>query len=265
MKPGVLVLVFAGVFSPSPAAAAPPLFDVRAEALPAADVLEVRLELTNRAPHPLESVAVEARLGGRTDLAALSRAVAPGETRPVLLRFPLHSLGEGVNVLALLIDAIPETGEIARRVSQAAAVRLDRGPGAPARLGISAAPALLAPAGALAVEVVSLDGRPHDVRLEVLAPRGLRALAALPVAVRAGAPGRREITLLRGDEPFGSEHDVVVVARTDDGDAALTAARVTVSADPAWLPALRIPLAASGFGLLAAALLFDRRPAAAVS
>jgi hypothetical protein len=52
-----------------------------------------------------------------------------------------------------------------------------------------------------------------------------------------------------------------VVARTDDGDAALTAARVTVGADPAWLPALRIPLAVAGFGLLAAALLFDRRPA----
>jgi hypothetical protein len=135
-------------------------------------------------------------------------------------------------------------------------VALGASPPPPVRL--SADPLHLEVEGALAVRLESADGEAHQVHVRALTARGLRARgegAALVVPARGSAS--TALPIVRAGAPRGSRHAVLLVAEATDGPLARTAVLavpVEVAPFPSRLPALRVPVLALGFLLVAVAL-----------
>jgi hypothetical protein len=129
--------------------------------------------------------------------------------------------------------------------------------GAPVHLSVD--DVTLVHAATLRVGLASADGQARRVRLVVSHEGGLRPLPVPPVDLPPSGAVTVDVPLFRGDAPWGSRHEVEVVAldadqgTTDGAPLGLATAIVQVAADPAWLPRLRLPLLLAGAGLLAAA------------
>lgn len=109
----------------------------------------------------------------------------------------------------------------------------------------------------------SLDGKPHRVRLEVVAPEGLRVEPGV-AEVEVPAQGRITVpvNLLRAGAPRPSRQVIRVVVRSSGGEVERTAeatAVVEVRPDPALLARLRIPLLVLAVLLLAGAVVIEYR------
>lgn len=127
---------------------------------------------------------------------------------------------------------------------------------------------VLTDAARLRVELQSSDGRAHRVRLEAGAESGLRLQSGSEIELPETGSVTVERLLFRGTAPWGSRHELHLVAleATGPGQADLRAAgfasvTAQVRADPAWLPRLRWPLALVGCALVLAALVRELRQA----
>ena len=217
--------------------------------------LDVRVDLTNHGDEKAAPLSVEGELFGRRDSVRLEKGIGPGETRSVLLRFPLDFPRPGRHALALLIEY---TQAAAVAVSQRAYLLLALGADPAPAVRLSVGDAFLESMGALAVRLESADGGTHSVRLRVLTPKTLRAdVPDRDVGVPARGTVSAPVRIFRGTAPWGTEQGVVVVAGASDGPEERTAvatAVVHVLPDPAWLPRLRLPLFALAVALLAGAV-----------
>jgi len=233
-------------------------------------MVEVRIDLTNRGDTAAQGVSVEAELLGRRDAARLPADLPPSATGRALVRFEVGAPPPGVFALALHLRYTP-AGATAVEASQRAYLLLALGANPPPPVRLAVADVRLETAAPVVVRIESADGRPHRVRLRLLAPRGLQPFGPEPEAqVPAAGPVSARLEVLRGSAPRRSRQGVVVLAETvgeDVAGAAAATAVVEVQSDPAWLPHLRRPLAAAAAILLAAAAGLEvgrrrRRPSA---
>jgi hypothetical protein len=255
----------------SPAASAPPsqapAFEVGGNvALNEDGELEVRVDLTNRGG-AAGSVTVQGELAGRYDEARLPAGVAAGAAASARLVFPNEVPKPGVYPVVLLLDytagAAPAGGAATVAQSQRAYLLLTLGATAPTPVRLSAPEVRLRDRALLPVVLESADGRPHRIRLRVLAPRGLNPERLQDeVAVPASGAATVSVPLLRGGVQRKSRQGILLVAETLDGDVAQAATAtsvVEVEAASDRMPQWRDPFLIAAALLLAAAAFLEWR------
>jgi hypothetical protein len=234
-------------------ARADPHLEVGGAVTPGSDALRVRLDLGNSGNKSLDGpIQVVGWLFGQRDEARLDEAIAPGKTKEVPLSFPPDVPRPGVHALTLLVSYSSQ----GVATSQCAYLLLGLGGTPEPAVRLSVGEAAFELRGSLEVGLESADGAPHEARLHVATPHGLRAEdPAAPVAVPAAGRVTARIPLLRVGAAHGSHHGVVVVAEAVDGPQARTSvatAIVHVLPDPAVLPRIRGFLFGAGVLLLLA-------------
>jgi hypothetical protein len=221
---------------------------------PAEDALMVRLDVTNRGAAAVR-LEIEGEIFGHHARTALPGGVAAGAAVTAWLHFPVQPPRPGVHALALTLE-YTEAGA-SQSASQRACLLLQLGAPADPALRVAASPASFETSGTLRVGVQSADGRAHDVRVRVLAPRGVNALAEPSLRVPPSGGASVDVPLIRTGPSRRENHEVIVVAATDSGGAESTElARAQVELVPhlPLLPRLRPLLAVAGALLLAAAV-----------
>ena len=215
--------------------------------------IEVRVDLANRGDATARGVTLEAELLGQHGQARLDDA-PPGAAGSALFAFDVGAAPPGVHALALHLQYARSTaaGDTASQRGYLL-LALGANPGPAVRVGAPTSGSAPPPdRGA----PESADARLHQVRIRVLAPRGLQPLGPSPtVVVPAKGAVTVEARLLRGGAPRPSRQGVVLLAETvGEAEANASAATVVVDvqADPALLPRLRWPLTALAVLLLAA-------------
>jgi len=253
----VRALLLATLLSVTPAASGEPGFEVAGAVEVSGDSLEVRLDLTNRSAVAIDELIVQGELLGRTDDARHDDPTPPGEASRVWLRFPLEVSNPGTHALTLgleyrLADAARTT------LRQRAYLLLTLGAAAAPVVALAVADARLEASADIVATLHSTDGKPHPVKLRLLAPRGLNPTqdsVTLDVPPQGSATGR--LGLLRAGAPRGTRQGVLVVAETTQDDLLRTTVQtavVQIADDPARMPALRLPLALLAGMLLGGAL-----------
>jgi hypothetical protein len=241
------------------------VLDVSGAVVSVAPRLEVRVVVTNRGDRQATPLEIEGELLGERRTARLPGGVAPGGEGAVVLDFSPPSARPGTHALALLlehpVEGAPDGAGNPPVASQRAWLLVALGASPPPPVRLAADPLHLDVKGDLAVRLESADGQPHRILLRALTARGLRAEggpAEVAVPARGAAPA--SLPIVRAGAPRGSRHAVLLVAEAADGPLARTAV-LAVPADvapfPSRLPDLRVPLAALGFLLVAAALGYE--------
>jgi hypothetical protein len=210
------------------------------------DHLDVVVELSNAGGTSSGPVDVDGEIFGSHSLASVPAGIPAGEMRPVSLRFDLEAARPGTHALSLLLD-YAAVGASQARLSQRAYLLIALGEAPPSALGVEIAPdARLDWYGEVTVVLRSADSRPHEARLRLEGPRGLRVLDPEgPISVPAQGAVHVPIRVFRGTLPWTTAQGVLAVAVADDGPAVRTtvaAGTVTVGPDPAWSPRLRKPV-----------------------
>lgn len=251
------------------AAAARPdaVLDVAGSVVATAPRLQVELTLTNRGAVATRPVDVRGELFGEPLAARLSTGLAPGAQGQVTLDIASTPPRPGLHALTLLlehpVDGPPDGAGNPQVASQRAFLLLALGANPGEAVRIEADPLRLDVRGSLRVRLHSRDGEPQRVRLRALTARGLRPDAdAIEVAVPARGYAAAEVPLVRAGAPRGAGQALLLVAESLDGPLARTsvaAATVDVAPDPAWLPRLRMPVLATGLGLVLLALGYEVR------
>jgi hypothetical protein len=248
----LLIVLIAG-----PAAGQEPGLDVAGHVEASGSALDVRVDLTNRGGVAVDQLVVEGELFGRTDDARREQQIPPQEQGSVLLRFPLEIPVPGTHALTLRLDY--RTADAAHTpMRQRAYLLLTLGAAAAPVVTLAVAETQLQARADVEATLSSSDGAPHTVKLRLLTPRGLNPTEdGVSVEVPAHGEVRSRLPVLRANAPRGSRQGVLVVAETThDGLLRTTVATgvVQIANDPAWMPRLRVPLAALAGILLAAAL-----------
>jgi hypothetical protein len=239
--------------------------DVAGALEPAGEGILVRVDLKNGGDAAAQRVDVEGELLGQHAEGHVPSGLAAGAAESVRLHFLVEGPRPGVHALALHLR-YPLPGQ-AEPVSQRAYLLLALGARPEPAVRLTVLPAALETAGPLPVRLESADGRAHLVRLRVLTPRGVNALAEVEAAVPAAGTARAEVPLVRaGPARRAAEGPallgvVVLAASTDDGVENTAAATATVSVTPyePWMPRLRIPIAVTAVLLLLSAALLELR------
>ena len=217
--------------------------------------IEVRVDLANRGDATARGVTLEAELLGQHGQARLDDA-PPGAAGSALFAFDVGAAPPGVHALALHLQ-YARSAAAGDTASQRGYLLLALGANPGPAVRVSAADVRLGTSAPIVVRLESADARLHQVRIRVLAPRGLQPFGPSPtVVVPAKGAVTVEARLLRGGAPRPSRQGVVLLAETvGEAEANASAATVVVDvqADPALLPRLRWPLTALAGLLLAAA------------
>jgi hypothetical protein len=215
----------------------------------------VRVEVANRGDADAVRLDVEGEIFGHHAQATLPGGVAAGAAETVWLHFPVRPPRPGVHALALHLGyAVAGTAAAA---SQRACVLLELGARADPPVRVSASPASFETNGALRIDVRSVDGAAHRVRVRVLAPRGLNALEEPVVSVPPAGAATVRVPLIRTGPSRRDTLELIVLAATEVAGVESTAeaaASVALVPHVAVLPRLRPLLAAAGALLLAAAV-----------
>jgi len=230
------------------------------------DVLEVRVDLTNRGA-AAGPVSVQGELAGSYDEAKIAEGIDAGATASARLHFPRQVPRPGVHPVVLLLDYAPRASGMGSgapaALSQRAFLLLSLGAAPPPAVRVSAPEVSLRDRALLPVRLESADGAAHRVRLRVLTPRGLNPERAQDeVAVPAAGAVSVAVPLLRGGVPRPSRQGVLLVAETLDGAAAQASTGTTVvavSAPSDLMPHLRVPFVLVAALLLAAAAALEWR------
>jgi hypothetical protein len=219
--------------------------------------LVVTVQVDNRGDAAVGPLVVNGELAALHDEARAENGVAAGSWTEVTLRFPGEIEQPGVHAVALRFDyqSPPKTGGW---TSQAAYLLVALGAHPAAAVRVTTREAEVETHGQVPVELESADGRPHEVRLRLLTPKGLNAFGdAPPVAVPATGRVSASLGVLRAGAPRVTRHGVLVVATSvDDGaqNVAVAEGSVVVAGDPALMPRLRMPLLLLALALLATAI-----------
>jgi hypothetical protein len=224
--------------------------------------LDVAVVLRNEGQAAAADLVVEGELLGRRGEGRVEAPIEAGSAGRALLRFPLELLRPGLHALALRLDYAQPAGATSQRAYLLLALGVPEAPPPAVRLTV---PDLeLRDQGALAVGLESADAAPHQVRLRVLTPKGLRAerlrqVVTVPATGRVTAP----VQVYRGEAPRGRPQGVLVVADAagDIARDAVATAVVRVAPDPALIPRLRAPLLVLAVVLLLAAVAAEYRRA----
>lgn len=234
--------------------------DVAGAAEPAEDALMVRVDVTNRGTSAAARLDVEGELFGHHSEGRLAAGVPAGATQSVWLHFPDGPQRPGVHALALHLR-YPVAGR-PEPASQRAFLLLALGGNLPPAVTLAAGPAVFETAGELVVAIESADGRAHVARLRVLTPRGVNALAEPEVAVPAAGTATARVPLLRTGASRADQLGLVLLAQVNDAGRERTSAgtaQVHLVPYRPLLPRVRVPLAAAGLLLLAAAVVKEMR------
>jgi hypothetical protein len=223
------------------------------------------VEIANRGDQAAAPVTVEGELLGARREARLEGGVPAGQSRRVMLPFPAEVPRPGVHALALLIE-YPQDGGLP--ASQRAYLLLALGANTEPAVRLAVPEVSLETQGRLPVEIESVDGVAHRVRLRVLTPRGLRAESPtedveVPARGRISVP----VALLRAGAPRGFPLGILVVVATIDGPVERTTVAtgiVRLTPEPAWTPRLRPFLIGIAILLLAGAAYAEVRRRRAV-
>jgi hypothetical protein len=206
--------------------------------------LVVSVQVDNRGDAPALPLTVSGELLGGYDEVRTDAGVAAGSWTEVKLHFPQKDARPGVHLVPLRLDyQSPRGGASA---SQAAYLLLALGANPAPAVRVFVGETEIETRGRIAVELESADGRPHVAQLRLITPKGINPFGeAAPVAVPAQGRVRTAIEVLRGTAARQTRQGVLVAAVTTDGDeqtAAVAEGAVTIAADPAVMPRLRIPL-----------------------
>jgi hypothetical protein len=238
------------------------VLDVSGSVVSVVPRLEVRVVVTNRGDQPAVPLEVAGELLGERAEARIAPGVAPGSEGAVLLSFLPAIPRPGTYALTLLlehpVEGTPDGAGNPPMASQRAWLLVALGASPPPPVRLSADPLRLDVKGDLAVRLESADGELHRIRLRALLARGLRSEGdGADVAVPARGAVSAALPIVRAGAPRGTRHAVLLVAEATDGPLARTTvltAPVEVSPFPSRLPALRVPVLALGFLLVAVAL-----------
>lgn len=234
------------------------------------ETLVVAVQVDNKGDAAVGPLLVGGELLDRYDEARAENGVAAGSWTEVTLRFPVETERPGVHAVALRLDyqSPPHTGPWA---SQAAYLLLALGANPPAAVRVSTQEASVETHGRVPVQLESADGRAHDVLLRLLTPKGLNPFGeAAAVAVPAQGRVSAALDVLRAGAPRLTRQGVLVLATTTDGGAqtvAVAEGAVVLTADPALMPRLRLPILILAMALLGTAVgvevyrRWPRRPA----
>ena len=240
---------------------AAPRFEVAGGVTVTEDALDVRVDVRNTGDAPATPLAVEGELLGERRQARIEAGLGPGQSGSVHLLFPLAVPQPGVHALVLLLgypqDGPQDAAGNPPLASQRAYLLLALGGAAEPAVRIHSPELRLDVRGDLAVDLESLDGSPHRVRLRVLTARGIRAETS-PLEVDVPARGRATaaVSLVRSGAARGTRHGILFVAETLGGAlkrTSVASGAVEIEPDPAAMPLLRRPLVALALLLLAAA------------
>ena len=244
----------------APIAEAEARLEVGGAVSPGADALRVRVDLRNSGDAGIDGpVQVVGRLLGKRDDERLDEAIAPGETGRIQLSFPPGVPRPGIHALTLQVSYSSRGAQ----ASRCAYLLLALGAAPDPAVRVFPGEAAFELRGALEIGLESADGAPHEVRLRVATPGGLRAedpVAPVPVPGKGRVVTR--VDLLRTGAAHDTRHGVVVIAEAEDGpEARTTAATATarILPDPGVLPRIRLPMVALALLLLMASLAVEVR------
>jgi hypothetical protein len=243
--------------------------EVGGSVLPSLETLDVRVDLTNRGPAAPSELTLHGELFGHADEARLDQGIPPGQTRSLLLRFPVGSPRPGLHALVLRIGYLPGTpggGASAERVTQPGYLLIALGARSEPALRVTVPAVDLSALATLPVALESLDGAPHRARLRIETSGGIKADGPAEADVPARGRALVPFELRRVGAPRGTPQGVLVVAAAAEGPEEKTTVAtgvVRVAPDRAWMPRLCAGLLAVGLLLLAVAVALEARRALA--